>query len=55
MYHFALKPSSATMPIAITIMNTNKNFDSLFTSKSNFPTFYYASFEFISDLVSFPV
>lgn len=50
-----LKPDKATMPILITIKNKNKNFESLFISRSSLPTFVTASLAFIWDLVSIPV
>jgi hypothetical protein len=55
MYQFITKPSIATIPKAIATINIKRNFESLFTSRSNFPILTRASFEFISERVSLPV
>ena len=42
-----LKPERATIPKLIAIKNKNKNFESLFISRSSLPTLVTASFAFI--------
>lgn len=54
-HHSPRKPLSATMPVDIMIMATNRYLDIVFNSMSSLPTFVLASLAFISDRVSLPV